>query len=86
MVLMAFPQLIYTSAIFIHTIIAVKSSTNPALCHYVAGISFVIIAARNAYKLNILCHLFISYRCLNLTMCKQKIKTSIMKVKELAHG
>jgi hypothetical protein len=66
---MAFPQhILYIGNIY-PTIIAVKSSTNLALCYYVADISLVIIAAGAAYELNILCHLSIFYQCLNLTLC-----------------
>jgi len=84
---MAFPQHnLYIGHIHPHNHFSEVFDKPGIVSHYVAGISFVIIAARNAYELNILCHLSISYQGLNLTMCKQKIKTSIMKVKELAHG
>ena len=87
MLLMAFPQHnLYIGHIHPHNHCCGVFDKPGIVSHYVAGISFAIIAAGVAYELNIPCHLSISYQCLNLTMCEQKIKTSIMKVKELAHG
>ena len=60
---------LYTLAIFIHAITAVKSSTNSAFCHNLAVISLVIIAASCAYELNLFCHFSISYQRLNKIVC-----------------
>jgi hypothetical protein len=47
----------YTSAVFIHTIIAVKSVANTALRYHIAGVPLIILFTSTAYELNIFRHL-----------------------------
>jgi hypothetical protein len=60
----------YTSPVFIHTIIAVKSVANTTLRNHIGGIPFIIFFASNAYELNILRHL--STSPINVFMLNQE--------------
>ena len=57
----------YTSPVFIHAIIAVKSLANTTLRYHIAGVPFIIFFASTAYELNILRHLStLPYKCIHV--------------------